>query len=90
MPVLADNWYLSRPTYTEFWLTVKLMRVLQSNFVMVRPSAGMAVSSGIVLCFLGLMAGVGAHVVGSGKGTVNHIYGTFTCAKERLVNAGRR
>ena len=33
---------------------------------------------------------MGTHVVGSRKGTVNHLYGTFTCAKERLVNAGRR
>ena len=28
--------------------------------------------------------------MGSGKGTLNHLYGTFTCAKERLVNAGRK
>ena len=43
MPGVADNWYFVSPTYMEFWLTAGLLRVLPSNFVMARQSAGMVV-----------------------------------------------
>ena len=88
-PGLADNWYFVMPNLHGVSVDGKAF-----EGVAIKLRHGTAISwDGHIIrhcTSLSRPDGVGTHVVGSGKGTVNHLYGTFTCAKERLVNVGRR
>ncbi len=88
MPGLADNWYFVMPNLHGVSVDGKAF-----EGVAIKLRHGTAISWDCIIrhsTSLSRPDGVGTHVVGSRKGTVNHLYGTFTCAKERLVNAGRR
>ena len=52
-----------------------------------RPSAGTAVSSGHCTSVTRPDGREGNHAADGGKQTINHVYVTFTVAKERIVYA---
>jgi hypothetical protein len=68
-------------------MVIRLL-ALQSGLDMVLPSAGMVELSGIALLSQCRM-GFGKRVCGGKKCLKNHLYGTFTAAKEKVVQAGR-
>ena len=89
-PGLADNWnFVMVPNLNGVSVDGK---AFQGVAIKLRHSTAIGWDGHIIwhCMLLSRPDGVGTHVVCSGKGMVNHLFGTFTCAKERLENTGRR
>lgn len=89
MPGVADNWYFVMPNLHGVSVDG---RAFEGVAIKLRHGTAISWDGRLIRHCTSLSRpdGVGTNVVGSGKGSLNHLYGTFTCAKERLVNAGRR
>jgi hypothetical protein len=76
MPGLADNWYFVMPNLHELSVDGKAF-----EGVAIKLCHSMAISwDGRIIWHCTSLSrpdGVGTHVVGSGKGMVNHLNGTF-------------
>jgi hypothetical protein len=87
MPGLATGWYFVMPNMCC------CIDGRMYNGIAIRLCHGTAISwDGRVVrhgTSVSRPDGPGTPIVGTNSGHVNHLYGTFTAAKERIVNAGR-
>ena len=86
---MTDNWYFVLPNLHGILVDGK-----SNDGVAVKICHDSAISWNAHIIrhctSLSRLDGVGTNVVGSANGMVNQLYGTFTCANERLVNAWRK
>ncbi|KAI2500811.1 hypothetical protein MHU86_13668 [Fragilaria crotonensis] len=88
MPGVADNWYFVMPNLHGVSVDG---RAFEGVAIKLRHGTAISWDGRLIRHCTSLSRPDGGNqCCGFRKGSLNHLYGTFTCAKERLVNAGRR